>query len=107
VGWFDAVAFKEGAPLSTSNGNLAFFDRTPHPNAAKLALNWFLSREGQTVYQRIARDKDSLRTDIPKDTVLPHVRRVEGGNYLMLENPEWRDMAPVFKLVEEVWKKGK
>ncbi len=107
VGWFDATAFKEGAPLSTSNGNMAFFNQAPHPNAARMAINWFLSREGQTVYQRIARDKDSLRTDIPKDTVLPFVRRVEGVSYMMLENPEWRDMTPVFKLVEETWKKRK
>jgi iron(III) transport system substrate-binding protein len=107
VGWFDSTQFQEGSPLSTSNGNLAVFDRPPHPNAARLALNWFLSREGQTVYQRIARDKDSLRTDIPKDTVLPHVRRVEGAHYMMLENPAWRDMTPVFKLVEEAWKKGR
>jgi iron(III) transport system substrate-binding protein len=107
VDWFDAAAFKEGAPLSTSNGNMAFFNQAPHPNAAKLAMNWFLSREGQTVYQRIARDKDSLRTDISKDTVLPFVRRVDGARYMMLENPEWRDMTEVFKLVEEVWKKRK
>lgn len=108
VGWFDASAFKEGAPLSTSNGNMAVFKPAPHPNAAKLALNWFLSREGQMVYQRIARDKDSRRTDIPKDTVLPHVRRVEGARYMMLENPEWRRMSgEVSKLVEEVWQRRK
>lgn len=107
VGWFDPGAFKEGAPLATAAGNIALFNQAPHPNAAKLAINWVLSREGQTVIQEIGRDKDSLRTDIPKETVLAHVRRVEGTLYMMLENPEWRDMTPALKLVEEIWKKRK
>lgn len=105
VDWFDATGFKEGAPLSSSNGNLALLNQAPHPNAARLAINWFLSREGQTVFQKIAYDKDSLRTDVPKDNVLPQFRRIEGIKYMMLENPEWRDMTPVFKLVKEVWKR--
>jgi hypothetical protein len=46
-----------------------------------------------------------LRTDVPKDNVLPQFRRIEGIKYMMLENPEWRDMTPVFKLVKEVWKR--
>ena len=47
---FDAGNFKEGIPLSTAGGNMALFKNAPHPNAAKVAINWLLSREGQIAY---------------------------------------------------------
>jgi hypothetical protein len=67
-------------------------------------LNWFLSREGQRIYQRVNRDKDSLRIDIPKDDVLPHVRRVEGAEYMILAGPEFQNQAEVLKVVNEIWR---
>ena len=109
VDWFGAKAFKEGISLSNANGNVAIIDRAPHPNAARLAVNWLLSREGQIAYQRISNPgiSNSLRIDIPKDHILPEYRRVEGGNYVVTERPEWMDVTPILKIVEEVWKKEK
>jgi len=104
VDWFDSKRFKEGAPISSSSGNVAFLNKAPHPNAATVALNWLLSREGQLAYQRIV-GGDSLRIDIPKDDVPSHARRVEGAKYEVMDNPEWRDMSPVLKIVQEAWKK--
>lgn len=101
---FDSSRFKEGGPLSTSNGNVAVFNRPAHPNAAKVALNWLLSREGQMAYQRYGYDKDSLRVDIPKDNVPPRVRRSPEGEYLVLAGPGFKDMDPVEKIVHEAWK---
>jgi hypothetical protein len=43
--------------------------------------------------------------DIPKDRIMPQYQRVEGGNYVMTEKPEWMDTAPMLKIVDEVWKK--
>lgn len=105
VDTFDSARFKEGGPLSTSNGNVAVFKQPPHPNAAKVALNWLLSREGQMAYQRYGYDKDSLRVDIPKDNVPARVRRAEEVNYLVLAGPGFKDMKPVEKIVGAVWKK--
>ena len=107
VNTFDSQGFKEGGPLSTSNGNVAFFDRAPHPNAAKVALNWLLSREGQQAFQKFGYDKDSLRIDIPKDNVPPRVRRSEGVDYLVLAGPGFKNMEPINKIVKEVWRKRK
>lgn len=101
---FDSRSFREGIPLSTSSGNFALVNGAPHPHAAKVAMNWFLSREGQRIYQRIARDKDSLRIDIPKDDVLPHLKRAEGAEYTILAGPEFQDQEPVLKVVKEIWK---
>jgi hypothetical protein len=67
-------------------------------------MNWFLSREGQRVYQKAARDKDSLRIDIPKDDVLAHVRRVEGAEYMILAGPEFQNQDSVLKVVNEIWR---
>jgi ABC-type Fe3+ transport system substrate-binding protein len=107
VDWFDPRAFKEGAPLSSSNGNLALMNHAPHPNAAKVAINWLLSREGQIVYQKLQEGADSLRTDIPKEDVPSDTRRWEGVRYEVMDNPEWRDMEPILQVVNEVWRKRK
>jgi iron(III) transport system substrate-binding protein len=96
---------KEGAALSSGQGFLTLINQAPHPNAAKVFVNWFLSREGQLNFQRALAQAeegspDSLRTDIPKDDVLPKSRRINGVKYLDTDNQ--RDaMKPVMKLVEE------
>lgn len=96
---------KEGAALSAGQGFLTLVNQAPHPNAAKVFVNWFLSREGQLNFQKALAQAeeggpDSLRTDIPKEDVLPKNRRLEGVKYLDTDNQ--RDaMKPVMKLVEE------
>jgi ABC-type Fe3+ transport system substrate-binding protein len=34
-------------------GNVGLIDKAPHPNAAKLYLNWLLSKEGQSIFARV------------------------------------------------------
>jgi iron(III) transport system substrate-binding protein len=97
---------KEGAGLTSQGGTLALIDGAPHPNAAKVFINWFLSVEGQTTYQTILAKvegsaPDSLRIDIPKDGVSPEERRLAGVRYVDVDTPERRDMRPIFKLLEE------
>ncbi len=38
---------KEGLPASNGSGVIGIVKNPPHPNAAKLFVNWFLSKEGQ------------------------------------------------------------
>jgi hypothetical protein len=45
-----------------------------------------------------------LRIDIPKDDVPMLVRRVEGVKYLDASNPEWLDMKPILKVMNEALK---
>jgi iron(III) transport system substrate-binding protein len=97
VGVMDTSGFKEGAILWPMT--IVTPDKPPHPNAAKVFLNWLLSREGQAAVQREGDTNDSLRIDIPKNDVLPDFRRKEGGNYVMIWKPEWIDMNPVLKTV--------
>ena len=98
---------KEGASLVTLYGTLALLNRAPHANAAKVFINWFLSRDGQIALQKTlaksgAETADSLRIDIPKDDVHPQNRRAAGVNYLDLDSQvEWTEMKPVLAVLEE------
>jgi ABC-type Fe3+ transport system substrate-binding protein len=74
-------------------------DKAPHPNAAKVFLNWVLSKEGQTAIQKEGETNDSLRIDIPKDDVAPVMRRRSGAQYVVTWTPEWMNMKPIQELV--------
>ena len=107
---FDTLRWKETpATNSGSNGTLALMNRAPHPNAAKLFINWLLSKEGQTSFQKIMNGPDvvmqSMRTDIPKDSVPAANRRVAGINYVVMDTAERSDQAPVAKLLNDVIKR--
>ncbi len=83
----------------------------PHPNAAKVFINWLLSREGQIELQRVlakVQPAESHRNDIPKDDVPSDVRRKPGEKYMDLDShPEWSDMEPVRKLLNDTVKEAK
>ena len=66
----DARQLREGTDLSPTNGNLALFNRAPNPNAAKIYINWLLSKEGQTAFAR-ANGYVSARLDVPTDHTEP------------------------------------
>ncbi len=48
-----APVTKEGLPASNAFGVLGVIKDPPHPNATRVFVNWFLSREGQDWYSRI------------------------------------------------------
>ncbi len=108
VAWFDPEHLKEGAYVTAGSGGVALINKAPHPNVSKIALNWLLSREGQTAYQRIFTEgndgPDSMRVDIPKDKVPRGNRRPQGdpNRYLFVDRAEWMDQAPIRKFVKEV-----
>jgi iron(III) transport system substrate-binding protein len=106
VDWFGPNHLKEGVGSSTSSGNVGLVHPAPHPNAAKIAINWLLSREGQIAYQK-ATNGDSRRIDIPKDGVRLSTRRMEGVRYVETDSPERRNMEPIRKIVNESWKRGR
>ncbi|MBI4333611.1 MAG: extracellular solute-binding protein [Chloroflexi bacterium] len=70
----------EGTSLSSGAGGVGFFDRPPHPNAAKVFINWALSREGGTLISRVIGGQ-SARLDVPTDFLEPESIRQEGGKY--------------------------
>src|SRR5499426_1761723 len=113
VGWFKPDQLKEGTYITGGSGGVALINRAPHPYAAKVGLNWLLSREGQVAYQRLFTQgndgPDSLRIDIPKDKVPSGNRRPEGDDnrYPFVDRSEWMDMEPIRKFVKETLEQRK
>ncbi|MGH7767795.1 MAG: ABC transporter substrate-binding protein [Candidatus Binatia bacterium] len=54
---------REGLPASNAYGTLGVVRNPPHPNATKVFVNWFLSREGQEFYTRVIHDS-TRRLDV-------------------------------------------
>jgi len=107
---FDPSGFKEGAAIGpTGRGGLSLINRAPHPNAAKVFINWLLSREGQVHFQRILQiwGLDSMREDIPKDGVIADARRVRGVKYVPSHLPKYQDTKAALKVVDAALRKGK
>ena len=111
VKFFDPGQFKEGAFVGPSQGGVNLFKNAPHPNAAKVAINWLLSREGQDTYQKVYADlhdvRQSMREDISMDVIPPTYRRQKGVRYIYAGHPEWLNMAPVTKVIKEAQQAAK
>jgi ABC-type Fe3+ transport system substrate-binding protein len=96
--------------VSTSgNSGLALINNAPNPNAARVFVNWFLSRAGQTIWQTIMNTKvqepsDSMRVDIPKDKVAAAAKREEGKKYRVTG---FLDPDPATRLFKELVSKEK
>jgi iron(III) transport system substrate-binding protein len=99
-----------GNEISTSgNSGLALINNAPHPNGARVFINWFLSRDGQSIWQetmnvKVNEPSDSMRVDIPKDKVSPSARREEGRKYRVTG---FLDPDPAEKLFRELLSKEK
>jgi iron(III) transport system substrate-binding protein len=105
----DTGEWKEGESLTTGGGSISFIKGAPHPNAAKVFINWFLSRKGQIALQKYKDlygelPPNSRRIDIPKDDLPPENRLVKERRYVDVSRAEWQDMTPIFKLVKEAMK---
>ncbi len=103
---------KEGAGLVSLGSTLAFLNSAPHPNAAKVFINWFLSREGQIAFMKTAVEaggdaQDSLRIDISKDIVRSLRRRTKGVEYMDMDVLERLEMKPIVKILNQALAKGK
>ena len=110
VGEFDVFRWQETPALSSgSNGSIAPMNQAPHPNGARVFINWLLSRDGQASFQKIMNSADllveSMRVDIPKDAVPAAQRRVVGTKYIIMDTPERSNQEPVNKLLKEIIKK--
>lgn len=71
---------KEGGYIAAGFGSVIVMDRAPHQNAAKIYLNWLLSKEGQTVFSKVM-NYASRRIDVPTDFLAPGVVPNQGVKY--------------------------
>jgi len=109
---FPTARWKESRAITAGNvGTVALPSQAPHPHAARLFVNWLLSREGQIAFQRAANtptnSEESMRVDIPKDMVPADVRRIDGVKYLLADRPEFMNMAPIYEVLDKALAQSK
>jgi len=85
------VALLQGFPdlhseISGGYGHLGLMNNAPHPNAAKVFVNWMASKEGSELYAR-ARGAAPTRNDIDESFLPPEVIPREGVKYF--DNHDW------------------
>ncbi len=98
---------KDGVGLEAGGTMIALANKAPHPNAAKVLINWFLSREGQSAVQKTGVNEpgyNSLREDIPKEHLPVSAQRQKGANYIRLWGPAVWDRSAITDLVSEMAK---
>jgi iron(III) transport system substrate-binding protein len=98
---------QEGEIMGGGSCCMALLNRAPHPNAARVFINWVLSREGQIAWQKYG-ETNSLRTDIPKDNLPSWAVPQKGVDYFMLnssENQEPAKIKAMQKVADEALKK--
>jgi len=105
--WEDEQLGIKKLSLSAGFGSLSLINRAPHPNGAKIFVNWLLSRDGQTSWQKNV-DANSLRIDIPKDTLTDREKKVPepGREYMLTDHHRYLDMEGIRKLVNEALAKS-
>jgi iron(III) transport system substrate-binding protein len=99
---------KEGDIMGGGSCCMAVLGKAPHPNAAKLFVNWVLSREGQTAWQKYT-EVNSLRMDIAKTDLPPDDVPQKGVNYFMLNSSKYNGRVgrrEMHRIVEEALKKA-
>jgi len=80
--------FKDyGTAITASFGAVNLINRAPHPNAARLFINWVLSKEGQTAWSK-AMEHVSRRTDVSTDHLPPYQVPRAGGKYWISHTEE-------------------
>lgn len=94
----------EGTFLTGQAGNLGLINKGPHPNAAKVFINWLLSKEGQTMASRKMAIQ-SGRLDIPADHLNPGYIRQPNINYIISDDEDMlMKQAVQMKQAEEMFK---
>lgn len=73
--------------LSVGGGNLSLMNKAPHQNAAKVFINWALSKEGQTLWSR-ASGSHSARLDVSDEYVPEERLRIPGFKYAVIVGNE-------------------
>ncbi len=77
-------------------------NRAPHPNAAKVYINWLLSKEGAAQFTRIT-GLPSMRADAPTDHLVPW--RIPVQTYIKTyDEKAHANKSALRKLLREVFK---
>lgn len=102
-------ALKERPTIGPAGSSSAIhqLDSPPNPNAAKLFLNWWLTREGQTIRHEQSQSAPpvSLREDVPPGITNVEDRRKPGVDYFVTGGSSKLEIIKQEgrKFADEVW----
>jgi ABC-type Fe3+ transport system substrate-binding protein len=82
---------------ASGSSGIGLFNRAPHPNAAKIYINWLLSRSGQLDW--VKTQTNSRRADVPPAE--PNAAMKPGRSY---RNVQAEDMIPQRRRIQELAK---
>lgn len=94
--------FRESVDVSPGSGGLALINNAPHPNAAKVFINWLLSKDGQYIYAK-SYAAPSARVDIPPDGVDPAVVPDPNKRYVHLGEETYVTDPETVKLISDIF----
>lgn len=83
-----AISFKEGTYITAGDGIIGLFKKAPHPNAARVLINWLLSKEGQSLWHK-AKLTGSARLDVPRDHLDETAKIDPGQKYFFADSEEF------------------
>lgn len=75
----------EGSYITAGPGAVSLMNKAPHPRAARVYINWILSKEGATLFSRI-NGAQSARVDVPTDFLT--IVRDSQGKYFSASREE-------------------
>ncbi len=92
---------KEDNRITSAAGALGVPSHMAHPNAAKVFINWLLTKEGQTIFSQ-SFGNPSSRADVPTKDFNPLIVPVAGEKYhseleSMAERGKWLALAKKIK----------
>lgn len=94
---------KEGGYVSSGTGCISVFSNTPHPNAAKLLLNWFMSKEGVEIWSQVY-GSEGARLDTSKEGLDPVWFKEPGKDYFLSDLEAFvSKQAEQIKLAKEIF----
>jgi iron(III) transport system substrate-binding protein len=96
--------FKESPGIGSNNGAIGLLNSHPHPNAARVFINWYLSREGQIAFRQANNTLEdetttSMREDLPAEVVPEAARRRKNVDYIEISRHDWMEWKPVGDLI--------
>ena len=101
------IEVAEGSWLGGGPGLAAYINKAPHPNAAKVFLNWFHGREGQAVYGKVSLT-ESARLDVSNEYLDPSVRRQPNVKYFISEDEDFlMKFGDLMKVAGQIFAVGK
>lgn len=96
------VVPSEGTYFGSGTGGMAMLSRPAHPNAAKVFVSWFLSKEGQLLFAKSAKEQ-SRRVDVIPE-LAPDRLFQEGMRYVDSDTDFIADKKiEMYKLSKEIF----